>query len=200
MLYEGDTVQIIFKAYRNGLGGLLLSFKDIAIDDVKIDETATCPAPNVLASNITFNSAELNWLGRANTSAVGYRVLAVSSEETELRFAAQNQNAVVLSGLAANTTYDAYVQDTCTSTFATSSRTLVRFTTLDLVLPVEAAAGSVTGINASVDGSGTTSDADSSIWYWGDGTNSLGDTPTYTYMHIWPISSFAMSFTTVVAM
>ena len=175
LAYEGDTVQIIFKAYRNGSGAF--SYRsDIAIDDVKIDETATCPAPNVLASNITFNSAELNWLGRANTSAVEYGSSGfVQGNGTMV--AAQNQNAV-LTGLAANTTYDAYVQDTCTSTL-TSSWTLVQFTTL--ACPAVTATGSVTGINASVDGFGTTSDADSSIWYWGDGTNSLGDTSSHTY-------------------
>ena len=175
LAYEGDTVQIIFKAYRNGAGAF--SYRsDIAIDDVKIDETATCPAPNVLASNITFNSAELNWLGRANTSAVEYGPTGfVQGNGTMV--AAQNQNAL-LTGLAANTTYDAYVQDTCTSTL-TSSWTLVQFTTL--TCPSVTATGSVAGNNASIDGFGTTTDADSTIWYWGDGANSLGDTASHTY-------------------
>jgi PKD repeat protein len=175
LAYEGDTVQIIFKAYRDGSGAF--SYRaDIAIDDVKIDETATCPAPNVLASNITFNSAELNWLGRANTSAVEYGPTGFTQGNGTM-VGAQNQNAL-LTGLSANTTYDAYVQDTCTSSL-TSSWTLVQFTTL--ACPAVTATGSISGNSASIDGFGTTADADSSIWYWGDGTNSLGDTASHTY-------------------
>ena len=175
LAYEGDTVQIIFKAYRDGSG--FFSYRaDIAIDDVKIDETATCPAPNVLASNITYNSAELNWLGRANTSAVEYGPTGFTQGNGTM-VGAQNQNAV-LTGLQSSTTYDAYVQDTCTSTL-TSTWTLVQFTTL--ACPAISATGSIQGAGASIGGYSTTADADSTVWFWGDGNSSTGDTTNYSY-------------------
>ena len=173
--YVGDTIQIIFKAYRDG-GGSFSYRSDIAIDDVKIDETAVCPAPNVLVSNITYNSAELNWLGRANSSAVEYST-ANFVQGNGTMVTAQNQN-IVLAGLLANTTYDVYIQDSCTSSL-TSAWTLVQFTTLPC--PGVTASGSISGSGATISAFGTSLDSDSTIWYWGDGSSSIGDTANHTY-------------------
>lgn len=173
--HAGDTIQIIFKAFRDG--GASFSYQaDIAIDDVKIDEVSVCPAPNVLASNITFNSAELNWLGKANKSSVEYGI-AGFTPGTGVILGAQNQN-ITLQGLQANTTYDAYVQDTCTDALV-STTTKVTFTTLPC--PNVVALGTVSGSGGSVDGFSTTADADSVLWLWGDGGSSTGDTASYIY-------------------
>lgn len=174
--YEGDTIQVIFKGYRDGSGGFFSYRADIALDDILIDETAVCPAPNVLASNITYNSAELNWLGRSNVSAIEFGPTGFTQGAGTM-IAAQNQGAI-LSGLQSATTYDAYVQDSCTSSLV-STWTLVQFTTL--ACPSITASGSVSGSAGQASALSTSSTADSVVWYWGDGNSTVGDTVVYTY-------------------
>lgn len=176
LAYENDTVQIIFKAYR-GNGSPFTPFKaDIALDDIKINETTTCPAPVITASNISYNSAQLDWNGNSSTSAVEYD-LANFTLGAGITMAATGQSAMV-NGLQPNTTYDAWVQDSCTPTL-NSLWSMVQFTTLPC--PALVATGSFVNSGSSATGYSTAMNSDSTIWFWGDGTYSDGDTATHTY-------------------
>ena len=70
--YQGDTVQIIFKAFKTGTATTFQAA--ISLDDVKIDEPTNCPTPTLAANNITYNSADISWNGYAATSALEYGV------------------------------------------------------------------------------------------------------------------------------
>ena len=176
LAYENDTIQIIFKAYR-GNGSPFTPFKaDIALDDIEIDETTSCPTPLVTASNITYNSAQLDWNGNSFTSAIEYD-LANFNLGSGTSMAASGQTAMV-NGLQPNTTYDAWVQDSCTLTL-NSLWSMVQFTTLPC--PALVAAGSFVNTGSSASGFSTTLNADSTVWFWGDGTFSNADTATHTY-------------------
>ena len=174
--WENDTVQIVFKAYR-GTGSVFSAFKaDIALDDITIDEPSVCTTPVVSASNISFNSVDLTWVGKANSSAIEYDLSGFTLGSGTL-IGASNKGAT-LTGLLPGTTYDAWVQDSCTSTLA-SSWSLVTFTTLPC--PAITATGSISGVGSNLDGFATTVASDSTVWFWGDGTSSLGDTASTTY-------------------
>ena len=70
--YQGDTVQIIFKAFKTGTAATFRAA--ISLDDIKIDEPTNCPTPTLAANNVTYNSADISWNGYAATSALEYGV------------------------------------------------------------------------------------------------------------------------------
>jgi hypothetical protein len=87
---------------------------DIAIDDFEIRETPACPAPTSLAaSNLTTNSADLSWTAGGTETAWNFEYGPVGFTQgsgTSLPLASANTS---LSGLTADTQYDAYVQADC---------------------------------------------------------------------------------------
>ena len=174
--YENDTVQIIFKAWRDGTGSFTAYQAATSIDDIKIDEPTTCPTPNVSANNITFNSADITWTGTANASALEYDIQGFTLG-SGTRVSASNQS-YGLSGLLPSTTYTVWVQDTCTSSLV-SLWDSVSFTTSPC--PPITATGSVSLTGADLMGTSTTVGADSTLWFWGDATQDTGTTAQHTY-------------------
>ena len=172
--YEGDTIQIIFKAFKTGTTTTFQAA--ISLDDVKIDEPTNCPTPTLAANNITYNSADISWNGYAASSALEYGVTGYTLGNGT-RVTATNR-AYGLTGLLPNTSYTVWIKDTCTSAL-TSNWEDITFTTLPC--PPIIASGSLSLIGQTVQGTSTTASPDSVIWYWGDGNFDTGTVVSYTY-------------------
>jgi PKD repeat protein len=177
--YENDTVQIIFKAWRDGTGSFTAYQAATSIDDIKIDEPTTCPIPNISANNVTFNGADITWSGTANSSALEYDIQGFTLG-TGTRVAAANR-AYSIGSLQPSTTYTVWVQDTCTSSLV-SLWDSVSFTTLPC--PPISATGTVTLNGTAITGTSSTTAADSTVWFWGDTTQDTGSTAQHTYSTI----------------
>jgi PKD repeat protein len=173
--YEGDTIQVRFKAFRSGSG--FTSFRAaIAIDDVQIMESPVCPTPVVSSSNITYNSADISWTGWSNNTAYEYGVQGYAPG-TGTRVGT-SLNTASLTGLLANTTYAVRVKDTCSSNL-TSIWGVHTFTTLPC--PPIIATGQVTLNGTTVDAHSLTAVADSVFWDWDDGTFTSDSSASHTF-------------------
>ncbi len=104
------TTRIRFRAIRGS------GYKsDIAIDDITLDESPSCLAPDLLSvSNITEHTALLSWneTGSANTWNIEYGTTGFTPGSGTL-ISGISANPYRLTGLAPNTTYDYYVQSDC---------------------------------------------------------------------------------------
>lgn len=172
--YEGDTVQIIFKAFKTGTSATFRAA--ISLDDIKIDEPTNCPTPTLAANNISYNSADISWNGYAATSALEYGVTGYTLGNGT-RVTATNR-AYGLSGLQPNTSYTVWVKDTCTATL-TSIWEDITFTTLPC--PSITASGGTSVNGTSVTATNMTTAADSVLWYWGDGSSDTGNVVSHAY-------------------
>jgi PKD repeat protein len=175
--FQGDTVMIRMEG-RKGTGNIFTSFSAvIAIDDIEIDETSTCPAPVQLAvSNVTSNTATISWQGTAVNSILEYGPVGFTLGTGQTINPASSPTT--LTGLTGNTTYAVFVRDSCTTNLLSSNAT-INFTTVPC--PAVTASGNVTLIGSTATGVSTGSASDSILWIWGDGNISVGDSATYTY-------------------
>ena len=175
--FQGDTVIVIFKAFKKVSTSFVAYRSAIAIDDFKIAEVTSCPSPTVLSTNITYNSATINWNTKAVNAALEYADTSVAKGSGTVVTA--SGGTYDLTNLLPNTTYNVWVQDSCTATL-TSPWTLHTFTTLPC--PAITAQGTLTlNTNNEVEGYSSSSDADSVIWVWGDGTQSVDSAAQHTY-------------------
>jgi len=111
--YSSVATQIRFRGMENMNG----SNCDICIDDISVDEIASCAAPTALAStNITLNSASLSWTenGTANTWDIEYGPTGFSHGSGTV-VTGITTNPYTLTGLSSSTTYDWYVRADCGS-------------------------------------------------------------------------------------
>lgn len=175
--FEGDTV-IIRMEGRKGVGNFFTSLSAvIAIDDIVIDEVNSCPTPTqFVASNLTPTTATLSWQGIASNSILEFGPAGFTPGTGQ--FINPASSPTTLTGLLPNTTYTAYVQDSCTVNLVSSS-SLVNFTTLPC--PPVTAAGSVALNGSTATGNATGNSTDSIVWFWGDGNASSGPSATHTY-------------------
>jgi hypothetical protein len=125
---------------RKGTGNIFTSFSAvIAIDDIEIDETTTCPAPvQRTASNVTSNTATITWQGTASNSILEYGPVGFTLGTGQTINPASSPTT--LTGLTGNTTYAVFVRDSCTSSLLSSNAT-INFTTVPC--PAVTAAGNV---------------------------------------------------------
>jgi hypothetical protein len=88
---------------------------DMSIDDIKMEEGPTCPAPTALnAVSFTATSAELSWTsGGANNWNIEYGPVGFTQGTGAGTIVNNVTNPYTLTGLSANTCYDYYVQDSC---------------------------------------------------------------------------------------
>jgi hypothetical protein len=103
----GTTYNFIFQGHRG------TSFTgDISIDDVSVEEGATCPAPTLLAAtNITGTSADLSWVGGTGTFEIEYGVGGFTlGTGTRVTTTANPYN---LTGLTGSTNYTFFVREIC---------------------------------------------------------------------------------------
>ncbi len=111
--YANDTIKVRFTGYRNST----FAFNSvIAIDDLSVHEQPSCPKPSsLIATGATANSITLAWTtGGATNWQVEYGPSGfVPGSGTVV---AANTNPYTVTGLNSSTTYDFYVQDSCSST------------------------------------------------------------------------------------
>ena len=175
--FQGDTV-IIRMEGRKGTGNIFTSFSAvIAIDDIEIDGTSTCPAPiQLTASNVTSNTATITWQGTASNSILEYGPVGFTLGTGQIINPASSPTT--LTGLSGNTTYAVFVRDSCTTNLISPNAT-INFTTVPC--PAVTAAGNLVLNGTTATGVSTGSASDSILWIWGDGNISVGDSATYTY-------------------
>lgn len=106
--YANDTVKIRFK------GNLpVFGFQSqMAIDDLEIGETPTCPKPQSVQITSTSNSATVSWTtGGSNNWQVEYGNQGFTIGSGTL--INTPTNPLTINGLSPNTIYDFYVRDSC---------------------------------------------------------------------------------------
>ncbi len=105
--YSGD-IYVAFRIPPGGLDGWL-----IYIDDVHFEEIPTCEAPDsVEISNVTSNSATLNWFDlSASNWAVEYDTAGFTLGSGTLT--ATTSSSFPVSGLMASTNYEIYIKSIC---------------------------------------------------------------------------------------
>ena len=102
------TFVIGIKGYMNG------SPWNISLDDISIDLSPSCLAVTGLsASNLTTTSADLSWTAGATETAWNLEYGATGFVQGAGTTVAVTANSYALTGLAANTSYDVYVQADC---------------------------------------------------------------------------------------
>ena len=108
--FVGDTIMIRFKGVRNSG---FTQFSEMAIDDIHVRQGSGCAAPaNIQVAGVTSSTATLSWLAGGGTwSQLCYGTGTVSPGGGTVVTASGNPGT--LSGLSPNTTYQAYVRDSC---------------------------------------------------------------------------------------
>jgi hypothetical protein len=130
----GSDLQLAFK---HGLGG---TNRGIYIDDITVQNIPSCFEPTAItSSNVTANSATIGWTAAAPAPANGYEVYYSTTNtaptSTTILNASNSTTSTTasapLSGLAASTTYYAWVRSSCSATDKSIwSTTSTTFTTL----------------------------------------------------------------------
>ena len=89
-------------------------YNDILVDDLYINEGLPCPQPtNLSASNITGNSADLNWIAGGTETAWDVQYGNSGFSLSNGTIIGVTANPYTLTGLTATTTYDYYVKAIC---------------------------------------------------------------------------------------
>lgn len=108
--YANDTIYVRFRGvYGTGSRG------DMAVDDVSIGEASGCLAPQSLsASNISTNSADLNWATFEASSTIEWGTCGfVQGSGAGTKVYGVSGASYSLTGLSQATCYEYYVKDTC---------------------------------------------------------------------------------------
>ena len=108
--YANDTIRLRFVSFRNNQFSQNVN---ASIDDLKIREQPTCPAPkNFRSTASTANSITLNWKsGGANNWQIEYGTSGFSQGNgTKVNVASK---PFTVTGLNSSTAYDFYVRDSC---------------------------------------------------------------------------------------
>ena len=92
----------------------------VCIDDIVVDGSVNClPPSDLYADNITATTAKLNWItGGATTWNIEWGAKGFTQGDGTM-ISSSTTNPQDISGLAANSIYDFYVQDNCGSTVST---------------------------------------------------------------------------------
>ena len=107
-----DNVMLQFEG--TSQGGY--SFENIYIDKLSIDLPPACPeSTNLTATNITTSTARLEWVsGGSSTFNVVYGIEGFNRPDNTIE--TTTDNFLDISGLSVGTSYEFYVQDTCSAT------------------------------------------------------------------------------------
>ncbi|MCF8219375.1 MAG: hypothetical protein K9J21_10395, partial [Bacteroidales bacterium] len=88
----------------------------------------TCPAPTAIASsNVTDNSADISWTSSAANTNLEWGTAGFTPGSGT--YVSDVSNPYTISGLTATTSYDVYVQDSCSSTDVSVWKGPITFTT-----------------------------------------------------------------------
>ena len=104
-----ERVQIRFRAISGGYG-----INEIDLDDISVVEMPSCPNPsNFEISNITYESAELNWTSNSTETVWEIEYGDVGFTQGTGTTVSTTTNPFVLSNLNSQTNYDVYLRATC---------------------------------------------------------------------------------------
>ena len=104
-----ERVQIRFRAISGGYG-----INEIDLDDISVVEMPSCPNPsNFEISNITYESAELNWTSNGTETVWEIEYGDVGFTQGTGTTVSTTTNPFVLSNLNSQTNYDVYLRATC---------------------------------------------------------------------------------------
>ena len=118
----------------------------------------------------------MTWQGTSSISIIEYGPTGFTLGTGQLINPATSP--YTLTGLIPNTSYSVFVRDSCGVNLLSSNATL-NFNTPNC--PAVTAQGSVTLNGSTVSALNTGSPSDSILWLWGNGANSTGSSPIYTY-------------------
>jgi hypothetical protein len=114
-VFSGNLVKVRF---RTESGGDSFDYdNDPLLDDVSVDNPPACPNPfNLSANNVTFNSADLNWIdgGTSTSFNIEYGTQGFV-QGTGTLVNGHLTTTLSVTGLSGNTTYEFYVQADCGS-------------------------------------------------------------------------------------
>ncbi|WP_417589801.1 fibronectin type III domain-containing protein [Owenweeksia hongkongensis] len=170
--YSGDTVRFKFIGTNSGIAG------DVCIDEVSvISDPVSCSAPaGISFTSVNATGFTVNWVSSANATV---EVVESGQAQGSGTFYPNSNSPLVVSGLQGNTGYDVYIQDSCgvgnLSAWVSASRT---------TLTCPSIGASFANINSWLSvafNSGSTTNADSLYWDFGDGSNSSAINPNHLY-------------------
>ncbi len=171
--FQGDTIKVIF----SGKIGNTLALVNAAIDDLEIID-AVCSSPsNLTATNISYNSADLNWNSVSVYSKIEYGPAGFTKGTGTLISGVAP--GYVLTGLLPLTTYEYYVQDSCRATISPWAGPF-SFTT-SCSLPVADFSYQGPALSVSFDGTNSLGSGLSFYWEYGDGNTGVGLKSSHTY-------------------
>lgn len=138
-----------------------------------------CQDPvGLTANNITPTSADILWSSISGDARIAYGPVGFTP-------GTPNQTGLVssysITSLTPGTSYDVYVQDTCTNGLVSGWVGPLTFTTLNCSAPTAAFTSSTSGLVATFDGSASSSNVTTHTWYFGDGNSGGGMSDAHTY-------------------
>lgn len=172
--YQNDTIVVRFKATKSSFSTLT----DAAIDDFSIDEDPNaCPDPsNVSFTGVGPNGFTINWTSSGTTTV---EVVETGQPQGSGTFYANATSPLAVSGLLSNTSYDVYIKDSCNATAQSQWVDTTQVT--GICPPINASfTHTNTWLNVSFN-SGSTTNADSLYWDFGDGNSASVANPVNGY-------------------
>ena len=140
----------------------------------------TCNNPvGLTIQNVGSTDADAFWSSLSGYSNIAWG--APGFTPTTPNQTAITGGSAALTGLAPNTTYDVYVQDSCDNGLLSSWVGPITFTTVSCAPPTAGFTASSTNLQASFDGSSSSANVTTHTWLFGDGNTGGGVNETHTY-------------------
>ena len=175
---------------------------DLFIDNIKISEFTGCETPNnIIANNISHNSAQISWSPFANENLfeIEYGLLGFTLGEGTL-ISNINETNYLLTGLEPNTTYQVYVRAICNDVYSDWSLPITFTTTqipanLPYFTDFETSDGGLTIINGTqtnkwIIGTATAYSGSKSLYISNDNISNQYTTSSISVVHAYRDISF----------
>ncbi len=109
---------------------------DVFVDNFQVRNVPTCPEPSDLAvTNITPDGGELSWTETGTSAIWNVEIVPSGTTPTGTPTATNVSNPYIVSGLAAITAYDFYVQSDCGGDLSSFTGPLTFSTLCDIFIP-----------------------------------------------------------------
>ncbi|WP_299886210.1 fibronectin type III domain-containing protein [uncultured Lacinutrix sp.] len=186
--YTGQTVLITFRGTSNG------SFRgDIAIDNVSFIERPCFEPTTLTASNITDNSADLNWLEAGIAMLWNIELVNVTAGDTPTGIATVTSATIpyMATNLTQNNNYEFYVQTDCGTSGLSNWAGPFAFTTLESCpAPTTLTATNITSSSATL---GWTESGIATLWNIELVNITTGESVTGNATHTGVTNSFSIT-------
>lgn len=129
-------------------------------------------------ANITQTSADALWSSVSGDARIAYGLAGFTPTSPTQSGLSTSYG---ITSLTPGTTYDVYVQDTCSNGLLSTWVGPVQFTTLNCSVPTASFTASSNGFNATFDGSASSQNTVTHTWYFGDGNSGSGMLESHVY-------------------